>query len=58
LPALSLAVKTGGGARQYAGLAKRRPTPYICCMKVSRPMFFVSCLSNVLLGSLLLRRAR
>jgi hypothetical protein len=39
-------------------LAKRRCPSYSAPMKRSKPMFFVSCLANVLLGSLLLRLAR
>jgi hypothetical protein len=39
-------------------LAKGCAASYSPRMNASRPMFFVSCLANVLLGSLLLRLAR
>ena len=42
----------------HTALAKAGPASYSRPMSISRPMFFVSCLANVLLGSLLLRLAR
>ena len=39
-------------------LPKGMAHPIVVAMKRSRPTFFVSYLANVLLGSLLLRRAR
>jgi hypothetical protein len=44
--------------RAGCALAKAGAASYSRSMESSRPMFFVSCLANVLLGSLLLRRAR